>query len=1685
MARFAIAVGLSDSLLCTRRRGLKQESTGKITGLTFQILGAFGLFLLLTVSRSIAQAPNPNAGILMWSTNDFGINLATSGINIDIPLRSKVGAIPFSSRLFGTSQAYESTAGGGAIIYTNPYIGSYSDPTAVTVFMTGTNGDCVGHPTETYIQYTLLGITDVTGATHPLGTFSNPTWTLSNYCPVTPGPLVTTDGSGYTFVASSSGDYTIYDRSGLNWGGYCSLSNGVGACGVSGAVVDPDKNSISGLLTLGYISGSVTDTLDTAVLTANGSGGQITSYSYTDAQGTTQYYTYGYNSTNHLKTNFACQYWNDWSGNNATFTTSLTIPGGGQYLFSYEPTPNGNGFTNTNPPTYFTGRIAQITFPSGGSISYAYSGGNNGFNCNSGVVPTITVTLNDNNGNSGRWTYVNSNSSTTNFTVAKTDPAGNQTVYNFSGEYQTQAATYQGGCPTTITGCNGGGTLLRTITTCYNGNFASCATPSTVPTLPISQTDVYTSFNGSSLNNLIEIKFDTSYGNITEVKRYDFGVAMGAAPTVSPLSDALTYYGQSWNGTSCSAYPSGTYIYNTPCYSYTKNSAGATVAQTQITYSITGHPTSTSRWVSGSTWLPALGTVTASYNMNGTLAWSKDAAGNQTTFAYNGTGGCNNLLITSTTYPLTSVGSDSQTWDCNGGVVTSAKDVNGNTTSYSYTANGADPLYRLKFITRPDGGSSNFSYHTGSGAWSAGVWTQTSSSSGFQHTVSYDGLDRPIATYDTDPNSPTGTRYGGTTYNTLGQVVYSYNPYFCNGTTCSPTDATYGYAAYSYDALGRITQITPPSGLATQYSYTNRAMKAVQFPSGNAFTKVYQSDGLGRLTDICEVTSVTQANDTAPYSCALDISATGFHSTVTYDALNNVLTLNRDVGAQQRSMQYDGLSRLLSVTTPESGTTSYVYDTLTAGDLYTETRPLPNYASGHEVVTYGFDQMHRLTSKSYSDGTTPGLSLVYDQANSPTHWPNNNGTTVSLPNGKGRLSWIRPGASGIADTLYGYDSIGRISVYGQCAPTGCNSGVGFVADYNYDYIGDVLNGNNILHNFAWTNTYNAIGQLMQVYTSELTSTSSGDLVSGITYNALGQPTVDLLGNGEQEVWKYSIDGVPKNYSVGSGPVFDWNLTVNTGVISASNDNQYAGSLYTYDDFGRLATMTGANGQGWGFSYGYDQYGNRWDQTVTQGSGPHPVYSFSPSNKITTGISYDDAGNVTYDGYYYYKYDGNSKVIAVGTTSGVSNVASYLYNTRGMRVSTDVLSGGTVEWMFDLAGNALVASVPGTTQFYQAEYFVGGRDWGTLGTGGVNFRYPDWVGNGRVWQDVAGTVTQQAAYAAFGDGLFSPGGGSCCNLAAGMYDSAWQDSANNTYHTLNREYSPSQGRWLTPDPAGLTAMDLSKPQTWNRYAYALNNPVMHSDPTGLDDCLEEDDCGGGGSGGGGGCYDLYDCGGGGWGWGGGGSGGGGGLAPPPGGPLNTGQAIFSGQDCLSCFPSGPSPLQIVQAILSGNLWGTLGGPPLTNCLPICDFTTVPGYQPPTSAQLFYLELTQGMTNLFWDTPGPPRLCRSYQCNAATISGPELATVSAVQPTPPSPPPSLGQLVQALQTCATWLPVIMNGNGGSVAPPSVDQYPEGQMGTQNSNNYQVYNPVSQAQGAAAGNAAGQLGTLSGCTGGALSR
>jgi RHS repeat-associated protein len=65
-----------------------------------------------------------------------------------------------------------------------------------------------------------------------------------------------------------------------------------------------------------------------------------------------------------------------------------------------------------------------------------------------------------------------------------------------------------------------------------------------------------------------------------------------------------------------------------------------------------------------------------------------------------------------------------------------------------------------------------------------------------------------------------------------------------------------------------------------------------------------------------------------------------------------------------------------------------------------------------------------------------------------------------------------------------------------------------------------------------------------------------------------------------------------------------------------------------------------------------------------------------------------------------------------------------------------------------------------------------------------------------------------------------------------YASQDHDYPSDTEHAQFRQYSSTPGRWMSPDPSS-GSYHMRNPQSFNRYTYALNNPVRFVDPKGLD------------------------------------------------------------------------------------------------------------------------------------------------------------------------------------------------------------------------------------------------------------
>jgi RHS repeat-associated protein len=165
----------------------------------------------------------------------------------------------------------------------------------------------------------------------------------------------------------------------------------------------------------------------------------------------------------------------------------------------------------------------------------------------------------------------------------------------------------------------------------------------------------------------------------------------------------------------------------------------------------------------------------------------------------------------------------------------------------------------------------------------------------------------------------------------------------------------------------------------------------------------------------------------------------------------------------------------------------------------------------------------------------------------------------------------------------------------------------------------------------------------------------------------------------------------------------------------------------------------------------------------------------------------------------------------------------------------VNSSDSVEYLYDLGGNEMAAVVPGTSNLYTSELFDNGRHWVTF-NGAAQFLHTDWLGTVRAVTNLSGSINQQCTGLPFGDALSCTSGITNYQGISGSF----LDSYDNLDHFLYRQYTGNEGRWVTPDPAGLAAVDPSNPQSWNRYAYVMNNPVSFTDPTGLDCVYVNDD-----------------------------------------------------------------------------------------------------------------------------------------------------------------------------------------------------------------------------------------------------
>lgn len=157
------------------------------------------------------------------------------------------------------------------------------------------------------------------------------------------------------------------------------------------------------------------------------------------------------------------------------------------------------------------------------------------------------------------------------------------------------------------------------------------------------------------------------------------------------------------------------------------------------------------------------------------------------------------------------------------------------------------------------------------------------------------------------------------------------------------------------------------------------------------------------------------------------------------------------------------------------------------------------------------------------------------------------------------------------------------------------------------------------------------------------------------------------------------------------------------------------------------------------------------------------------------------------------------------------------------------TAGTTDFLFNASGRRVsMWSGPQGSQI-QGQYYWGSKPVAFYKNGATHFQHQDWLGTERMRTTYSAGVEGTYTSLPFGDAQTTSSGTDLDSYHFAMLDYNSETSAD---YAQFRQYSSLQGRWMISDPYS-GSYDFSDPQSFNRYAYALNNPLSLSDLSGLD------------------------------------------------------------------------------------------------------------------------------------------------------------------------------------------------------------------------------------------------------------
>ncbi|MGW5780497.1 LamG-like jellyroll fold domain-containing protein [Streptomyces sp. NPDC003863] len=779
------------------------------------------------------------------------------------------------------------------------------------------------------------------------------------------------------------------------------------------------------------------------------------------------------------------------------------------------------------------------------------------------------------------------------------------------------------------------------------------------------------------------------------------------------------------------------------------------------------------------------------YNTFGEKTENSDPLGNVTVMAYDGEGRETSTTLPSYTSPGASAPVTATSWNEYDalGRLTAEVDELGNRTSYTYTQHG-----EAASTTEPSGTTTRTYTPTGD-------LLSTTRPNGARQETTWDYLGRRVTATDI-VRQPTQ------------QAFTVKNEYDAPGGELSRTISAAGVPeSYTYNAIGERTGVVDASGHTTRTTYDKdgHVLKTTD-ASGTATRNTYDGFGqLAKVEDLDAQGAVLRTKRTTYDRAGNATSTTDYRGHTTY------LTLDSS-GSVTKAVE--------PVSATESITTTYGYDAAGNRTRFTDGR---NNAFLTTYNSWGMvESQIEPSTPAHPDLADRTFTAVYDAAGRVKETRAPGGVTVvNEYDAKDRLvkQTGTGGEAATADHTYTYDSDDRLTAV---------AGAGDAKDaFTYDDRGLLLTatGPSGDSSFAYnadgymTSRTDASGTTAYGYDSAGRLKTAADAVTGtnLTYGYDVEDRVERIDYGTGgSVRTFSYDALDRptqdeltspSGAVLSSITYGWDENGNetskttTGVAGASTHT------YTYDWADRLTSWNdGATTE----AYGYDASGNRtrvgadtyaYDARNRLTSDGHSVYSYTARGTLsqvatvgggTAAVKADAFDRVVVDGDRTYTYDGRDRVLAAKDDTGTD-----LFSFRYSGIGNDVASDGVTSYSRNADGSLLgaktaVSSVLTLTDLHDdvvAQFTATGE-----------------------------TLAGSRTYSPFGKVSHTSG-----MIGSLGYQSGWTDPDSGKVNMAARWYTPEVGRFTSRDSANLSPLPDSV--SANRYAYADDNPMSATDPTG--------------------------------------------------------------------------------------------------------------------------------------------------------------------------------------------------------------------------------------------------------------